>query len=199
MVVSLCSLCTCIKFLLLYLQVFCVLLFGNAGIRAKDAIQRGTSVDLLGLVAARLKQDAVSCSKENLWILQELQGKVTDDDSDDELQRKNCSVCGKGKGSKVMVTCDGCNRWFHGDCIGVTKHDILDRGWLCHCCLCRKQIDALYPDKKSQVNGNKLSKGSQQADMLGDTKNGVAVIQQIVLNYLHELAGSDSTANYARR
>lgn len=178
----------------LHLQVFCILLFGNAGVRAKDANLRGTAIDLLGQVAARLKQDSVACSKETLWVLQELEGNVSDDSDDDMLHRK-CTVCGKGKGSKVMVTCNGCDRWFHGDCIGATKHDMLDRGWLCHCCLCRKQLDSLRSDNKLHVNGTKSAKGNTQAG----NKDGVAVIQQTLLNYLLELAENDSTAAYARR
>ena len=184
-------------------QVFCVLLFGNAGIRAKDAVLRGTSVDLLGQVAARLKEDAVACNKDKLWILQELHDKDihtnSDDDDDHDASARSCSVCGKGKSSKLMVSCNGCNRWFHGDCIGVTKHDKVDRGWLCHCCLCRKQIELLYPDNKDQTNGIRSSIESKSAEKAGMTKEGVLVVQQTLLNYLQELAISDDTAVYARR
>jgi cohesin loading factor subunit SCC2 len=77
------------------------------------------------------------------------------------------------------VSCNSCNRWFHGDCIGVTKHDLFDRGWLCHCCLCRQQLASLRPDINS-------------ADRL-------AIIHQTLLNYLQEMAVNDSTAIYARR
>lgn len=184
----------------LLLQVFCVLLFGNAGIRAKDAVLRGMSVDLLGQVAARLKEDAVVCSKDKLWILQELQNKDIDANSDDEdLLAQNCSVCGEGKCSKLMLSCNGCNRWFHGDCIGITKHDKVDRGWLCHCCLCRNQIEFLYPDNKDQTNGSKSFSESKSTEKVGMMKKGILVVQQILLNYLQDLAVSDGTAAYARR
>jgi len=181
-------------------QVFCVLLFGNAGIRAKDAVLRGTSVDLLGQVAARLKEDAVTCSKDKLWILQELQSKDVDSNSDDEDSlARNCSVCCEGKTSKLMLSCNECNRWFHGDCIGMTKHDKVDRGWLCHCCLCRNQIGFLYPDNKDQTNGTKSFSEPKSAEKVGMMKKGIVVVQQILLNYLQELAISDGTAAYARR
>lgn len=195
-----------VQFLSCVVQVFCVLLFGNAGIRAKDAVLRGTSVDLLGQVAARLKEDAVACSKDKLWILQELQDKDLhaksdddDDDDDHDASARSCSVCGRGKSSKLMVSCNGCNRWFHGDCIGVTKHDKVDRGWLCHCCLCRRQIELLYPDNKDQTNGIRSSTEPKSAEKVGMMKEGVLVVQQTLLNYLQELAVSDDTAAYARR
>lgn len=98
-----------------------------------------------------------------------------------------------------MVSCNGCNRWFHGDCIGVTKHDKVDRGWLCHCCLCKNQIDLLYSNDKCQSNGSKPSKEVSLAEKVGTTKEGILVVQQILLNYLQELTVTDSTAIYARR
>eukprot|EP01018_Ginkgo_biloba_P038781 Gb_09100 [translate_table: standard] len=33
------------------------------------------------------------------------------------LQKEKCVVCLEGKGVKFMVPCDGCKRYFHGDCI----------------------------------------------------------------------------------
>jgi cohesin loading factor subunit SCC2 len=180
------------------LQIFCVLLFGNTGLKAKDAVVRGTSIDLLGMVAAHLKQDAVACSREKFWILQELEGK-RDDDEDDENVKKNCTVCGKGNRSKVMVSCNSCNRWFHGDCIGVTKHDLFDRGWLCHCCLCRQQLASLRPDIKVQATGVKPSHGTKLTQNAENSADRLAIIHQTLLNYLQEMAVNDSTAIYARR
>jgi cohesin loading factor subunit SCC2 len=173
-------------------------LFGNTGLKAKDAVVRGTSIDLLGMVAAHLKQDAVACSKEKFWILQELEGK-RDDDEDDENAKKNCTVCGKGNRSKVMVSCNSCNRWFHGDCIGVTKHDLFDRGWLCHCCLCRQQLASLRPDIKVQATGVKESHGTKLTQNAENSADRLAIIHQTLLNYLQEMAVNDSTAIYARR
>lgn len=173
-------------------QVFCVLLFGNAGVRAKDTVLRGLSVDLLGQVAARLKEDAVIVSKDKLWILQELQSDDSHASSDDEDSvSRNCSVCSEGKSSQLMLSCNGCNRLFHGNCIGITKHDKVDRGWLCHCCLCKNQIEVFYPDNKDP----KFKSGEKVPVM----KKGNLVVQQILLNYLQELAVSDGTAAYARR
>jgi len=151
-------------------------------------------------VAAHLKEDAVICSKDNLWILQELQSKDNDANSDDEASlARNCAVCSEGKISSLVLSCNGCNRWFHGDCIGISKHDKVDRGWLCHCCVCRNQIGFLYPDNKDQTNGTKSISECKFAEKVGMMKGGILVVQQILLNYLQELAVSDGTAASARR
>jgi cohesin loading factor subunit SCC2 len=54
------------------LEVLCVLLLQNAGLKSKDTNARCFAIDLLGGIASRLKRDSVACSDEKLWILQEL-------------------------------------------------------------------------------------------------------------------------------
>ncbi|CAL8155977.1 unnamed protein product [Prunus armeniaca] len=54
------------------LQVLCVLLLQNAGLKSKDIGARTRAIDLLGTIAARLKRDSALGSKDKFWILQEL-------------------------------------------------------------------------------------------------------------------------------
>ncbi|CAB4309700.1 unnamed protein product [Prunus armeniaca] len=54
------------------LQVTCVLLLQNAGLKSKDIGARTRAIDLLGTIAARLKRDSALGSKDKFWMLQEL-------------------------------------------------------------------------------------------------------------------------------
>lgn len=175
----------------------CVSLFGNAGLKSKDAVVRGMAIDLLGQIAARLKHDAVVCSNDKLWILQELH----DDKSEGfGLQKEKCAICLEGKGVKFMICCDGCKRSFHGDCIGATEQDILGRGSLCHCCLCRKQLSFLGANLKMHIENresNSKSNAKQTAEV--SPRAGVDVIQQILINYLQEVGSVNDTCSFARR
>ncbi|RZS10966.1 hypothetical protein BHM03_00042247 [Ensete ventricosum] len=71
------------------MQVLCVLLLQNAGLKSKDISARCMAVDLLGMIAARLKRDAVTCSRDRFWILQEL---VDANDDASVGTKEACSV-----------------------------------------------------------------------------------------------------------
>lgn len=186
------------------LQVLCVLLFGSAGLKSKDATVRATAIELLGHIAARLKQDAIACSKDTLWVFQEIQSSQVASGTIKET-KETCIVCGGGKGSKLLVPCDSCHRQFHGDCVGVTGHEFISRGWLCHSCLCKRQLNSLETFLKEKAADGKLrykNKGviqSRSPDDISVPKTGDAILQQMLLNYLDEAAVSDSTVVYARR
>ncbi|XP_057824377.2 sister chromatid cohesion protein SCC2 isoform X1 [Cryptomeria japonica] len=182
----------------LLLQVLCLLLFGSVGLKCKDAVVRGMAIDLLGQIAARLKHDAVACSNEKFWILQEL---VEDKSEVSGMQKQKCAICLEGKAAKFMIHCDGCKRSFHGECIGVTGLDMLGRGWLCHCCLCRKQLSMLSSNSKGAVKnkeGNPKNSTRQTAEVSPQI-SGFDVLQQILLNYLQEAGSTDDTSTFARR
>ncbi|CAB4279253.1 unnamed protein product [Prunus armeniaca] len=99
------------------LQVLCVLLLQNAGLKSKDIGARTRAIDLLGTIAARLKRDSALGSKDKFWILQEL----VSVDGDDQTDPKNeCSVCLDGRLEKNFFVCQGCQKMFHADCMGVT-------------------------------------------------------------------------------
>ncbi|MCO5609933.1 hypothetical protein L7F22_064168 [Adiantum nelumboides] len=183
------------------LQVLCVLLFGSAGLKSKDASVRATAIELLGHIAARLKQDAIACNKETLWVLEEVQNPQVEFGTGKET----CVVCGGGKGSKLIVPCDSCHRQFHGDCVGITGNDFLSRGWLCHSCICRRQLTSLEVFLKQKATDGKLRrkvKGvteSTSSDSIMVPKSGDVILQQMLLNYLEEVSASDNLTMYARR
>lgn len=178
----------------LLLQVLCVLLFGDSGLKSKDMVVRGIAIDLLGQIAARLKHDSVACSNDKHWILQELNEEEAEFSAP---QKEMCVVCLGGRGSKFMVVCDGCQQWFHGDCVGVSGHDLVCRGWVCCYCLCRRQLISL--DSHLRIQGQKDREGSLSIKSNGPSTpiTGVHVIQQILLNYLQGVGSTDNSAAYA--
>lgn len=179
------------------LEVLCVLLLQNAGLKSKDISARSMAIDLLGTIAARLKHDAVLCSRDRFWILQELVG----GDSVDQTYPKDvCSVCMDGRVERALFVCQGCHRFFHADCMGVREHEVPSRGWYCQFCLCKKQLLVLQSYCKSQCKDDEKrnrawsDKNSEASDPI--TK--VEIVQQMLLNYLHDAGSSDDVHLFVR-
>ncbi|KAI3713140.1 hypothetical protein L1987_71712 [Smallanthus sonchifolius] len=177
------------------LEVLCVLLLQNAGLKSKDTTARTTAIDILGTVAARLKREAVLCKKEKFWIVQELLG---GDDIGNSHPDDACSVCLDSKIEKPLVQCEGCERLFHVDCLGIREHEVSGSNWLCQICLCRKQLLLLHSYCKAQGRdeGNHTHKKSKSTKTADITK--LEIVQQMLLNYLQD-SGSVEDVNIFTR
>lgn len=174
------------------MQVLCVLLLQNAGLKSKDIAARCMAIDLLGTIAARLKRDAVICSRDKFWILQEF----VDGKSDDLNNAKDtCSICLKGRG--INIVCHVCQRCFHADCMGLAGQEVLLRDWSCHLCACKKQLKVLqsYCNLQHNDNDRKVTCTSDNSDSAAST-NQLEVVQQILLNYLNETVPQNQSNLY---
>ncbi|KAF8408186.1 hypothetical protein HHK36_007328 [Tetracentron sinense] len=174
------------------LEVLCVLLLQNAGLKSKDISARSMAIDLLGIIAARLKRDAVLCSRDKFWILQELVGEERDDHS---YPKDVCSVCFDGRGGKMLLICNDCERLFHTDCMGVREHKVATRGWCCQFCLCKKQLIVLQSYCKSLCKDDERK---NQPLLVSDSITKLEVVQQMLLNYLQEAGSTDDAHLFAR-
>lgn len=177
------------------LQVLCVVLLQNAGLKSKDISARCMAVDILGAIAARLKRDSAICRRERLWILQEL--------AEGEAEACNrvkdsCCVCFSGKG--VSIDCQVCHRWFHEDCLGVSGQEKLVREWSCHVCLCKKQLSVLQSYCKLQSKESIKSARGAAKNSSKETEliTKFEILQQILLDYLEE-TGQQDDANMLTR
>ena len=181
-----------------FLQVLCVLLLQNAGLKSKDISARCMAVDLLGTIAARLKHDAVVCHKDNFWIVQDLFGQGKD--SMDDESNDDCHVCLEGRGGKTIVICHSCQRCFHIDCLGFTGRELLLRDWSCHICLCKKQLTVLQSylmsNSKNDAFGNTGLNDSSYQSLHQISSSEIA--QQVLLNYLQENASTDDIHLFTR-
>ncbi|PKA59771.1 hypothetical protein AXF42_Ash011895 [Apostasia shenzhenica] len=177
------------------LQVLCIVLLQNAGLKSKDISARCMAVDVLGAIAARLKRDSATCRRERLWILQELADGETD--ASNKVKRF-CSVCSNGK--SLDIVCQVCHRWFHVDCLGISVQDKLVQGWLCHFCLCEKQLCILqsYCKSESKDNNKVSSDAPVNASKASDVIPKSEVVQQILLNYLQETIQQDDSNLFTR-
>lgn len=180
-----------------YMQVLCVLLLQNAGPKSKDVSARSMAIDLLGTIAARLKQEAVLCGRERFWMLQEL---VREDSSDQSYPKDLCCVCLDGRVEKRMFMCQGCQRLFHADCLGVREHEVPNRGWNCQLCLCRNQLLVLQSYCKSHCKGdiNKSHSRSESNPETSDTITKLEIVQQMLLNYLQDAVSADEMNLFVR-
>ncbi|XP_062106529.1 sister chromatid cohesion protein SCC2 isoform X2 [Humulus lupulus] len=179
------------------LEVLCVLLLQNAGPKSKDITARSMAIDILGTIAARLKRDAVFCSKENFWILQEMGSK---DETEENYPKDACSICLEGKVERLFLMCQDCQRMFHADCMGVKEHDISNRGWHCQICLCRKQLLVLQSYCKSQCkdDGKKDKSRTEKKSESSFSITEPEIIQQLLLNYLQEASSADDVHLFVR-
>eukprot|EP00257_Ricinus_communis_P019908 XP_015579021.1 sister chromatid cohesion protein SCC2 [Ricinus communis] len=179
------------------LEVLCVLLLQNAGLKSKDVSARSMAIDLLGTIAARLKQDAVVCSRNKFWVLQEL---TSGDNADQSYPNDACCVCLDGKVEKTLFMCQGCHRLFHADCMGVRENEAPNRSWHCQICVCEKQLLVLQSYCNSQLkdegkkNNNRLEKKYKACDPI--TK--VEIVQQLLLNYLQDSVSADDVHLFVR-
>ncbi|MFS8031868.1 putative chromatin regulator PHD family [Helianthus anomalus] len=177
------------------LEVLCVLLLQNAGLKSKDIAARSVAIDILGTVAARLKREAVLCKKEKFWIVQELlNGDAIDNNHSDDA----CSACLDSKIEKPLVQCEACERLFHIDCLGIRDHDVSGSNWSCQLCLCRKQLLSLhsYCKAQGQDEGNHTRKKSKSTDTPDITK--LEIVQQMLLNYLLDSGSSEDLHIFTR-
>ncbi|XP_074560939.1 sister chromatid cohesion protein SCC2 isoform X1 [Curcuma longa] len=177
------------------LEVLCVLLLENAGLKCKDISARCMAVDFLGAIAAKLKRDAVTSSGDRFWILQQLV-----DRNESVFNGKNdaCSVCLKGRGANII--CHICKRCFHSDCLGIAGQEMLLRDWACHICLCKKQLIALHSYCKMQNKDHaKQNTGLASTTSVDtDSVTGSEVIQQILLNYMQQNGSEDDVNLFTR-
>ncbi|XP_060189126.1 sister chromatid cohesion protein SCC2 isoform X1 [Lycium barbarum] len=179
------------------LEVLCVLLLQNAGLKSKDVSVRSMAIDLLGTIAARLKQDAVRCREEKFWIVKELR---SEDMIDRNLPKDACSVCLDTRIDKSLVRCHGCQRLFHVNCTGIRGHDIPNRGFHCQMCFSKKQLLALKSLSESQSKDsgqNKRSK-SGKTSQITEAVTNLEIVQQLLLNYLHDAATVDGLHLFTR-
>ncbi|TXG57919.1 hypothetical protein EZV62_015748 [Acer yangbiense] len=179
------------------LEVLCVLLLQNAGLKSKDISARSMAIDLLGTIAARLKQEAVFCGRDKFWILQEL----VSGDSDERCYPKDaCSVCLDGRIEKKLCMCQGCQRLFHADCMGVREHEVSNRGWYCQFCLCRNQLLVLqsYCTSQCKDDGKKSHTRKESASKASDPITKLEIVQQILLNYLQDAVSADDVHLFVR-
>ncbi|XWS40976.1 hypothetical protein CRYUN_Cryun17cG0041500 [Craigia yunnanensis] len=178
------------------LEVLCVLLLQNAGLKSKDISARAMAIDLLGTIAARLKHDALLRRKDKFWISEEL---LSGDNVDRSYPKGACSICLDGKVEKVLYRCQGCQRFFHADCIGVREQEVPNRSWYCQFCVCKKQLLALRSYCESQYKGDENKKhGRSKRSESSDPITKVEIVQQMLLNYLQDAASTDDVHLFVR-
>lgn len=179
------------------MQVLCVLLLQNAGLKSKDIAARTMAIDLLGTIAARLKRDSVLCKRDNFWVIQEL---VNGDCVDHTYPKGACSICLDGRVEKLFFICQSCQRLFHADCMGVREQEVPNRSWQCQICICRKQLLVLQSYCKSQCkdDGKKNHNWSEKNPEASDPITKLEIVQQLLLNYLQDVGSSDDVHLFVR-
>ena len=70
-----------------------------------------------------------------------------------EPQTSRYCVCRSGdEGEKQMIACDGCNEWFHLECINLTKETAGKIShFICSACVRRRQLSFSYKDSLDSI------------------------------------------------
>ncbi|KAF7851562.1 hypothetical protein BT93_L3652 [Corymbia citriodora subsp. variegata] len=176
------------------LEVFCVLLLQNAGLKSKDIAARSMAIDLLGTIAARLKHDAVIYRQDKFLLLREL---VDGDNVKQSYPKDVCSVCGDGRVERSLFTCQSCRRLFHAECMGAREHEVPDHSWSCQFCICRKQLVVLQSFCKSHCKDTKRNRVDKDPESFGSITN-IEVVQQLLLNFLQDSSSADDVHVFVR-
>lgn len=172
------------------LQVLCVILLHNAGLKSKDVSARSMAIELLGTIAARLKHDAVLCSENKFWMLLESDSET----KVDEVGTKECAAC-LGKWAGNLLVCQLCQRRFHADCLGLKERDIPSRNWHCPFCVCKRQLLVLQSYCKMEPK----SSGKLESEEDIENPNIITkteIVQQMLLNYLQDAGSADDAHTF---
>ncbi|KAJ0232572.1 Sister chromatid cohesion protein SCC2 [Hirschfeldia incana] len=171
----------------LILEVLCVILLHNAGLKSKDVSARSMAIDLLGIIATRLKHDAVLCNEDRFWTLLESdsEGRV------DQVGTKDCALC-LGKRSGNLLVCQICPRRFHAGCLGLKELDISSRNWHCPLCICKRQLLVLQSYCKTDTKSTGKVESEEDPNMITQTE----VVQQLLLNYLQDAGSADDAHTF---
>ncbi|GAA0182989.1 chromatin/chromatin-binding, or -regulatory protein [Lithospermum erythrorhizon] len=169
------------------LEVLCVLLLQNYGLKSKDIALRSMAIDLLGSIAARLKQDAVLCKKQQFWLVKELLsgGNVEDSQTSDA-----CSICLDTRSDKSLFVCQLCQKIYHADCLGVREHEVSVRNFCCPICLCKKHLLLLNSNCESHDKERKSSRNNGIGDL--------EILQQMLLYYLEDAGSAEDLHIFTR-
>ncbi|CAH9092561.1 unnamed protein product [Cuscuta epithymum] len=180
----------------LLLEVLVVLLLHNIGLKSKDVSIRSIGIDLVGTIAARMKQDAVFVQKETFWIVK---GLISGDINDHSFPQGACSVCLDTRNEKYLAVCHGCERVFHADCIGGGRHELPHRNFHCQMCASNNQLLALKLHCESQ--GMDSSKSKHEREKPSQANNSITIleiIQQLLLTYLEDVESGDDSHLFTR-
>lgn len=169
------------------MQVLCVILLHNGGLKSKDVSARSMAIDLLGTIAARLKQDTVLCSGDRFWALLESDTETKLDQS----VTKDCALC-LGKRAGNLLGCQICQRRFHADCLGLKELDIPSRNWHCPFCISKRQLLVLQSYCKTDTKGTGNLESEEDPNVITQTE----VVQQMLLNYLQDAGSADDVHTF---
>ena len=140
-----------------------------------------TGFDVLGKICASVAT-VLLCNRENpLSIARQIKENRKTRDNGTEV---NSCHCGRTHTSNaLMVCCDNCQGWSHGECVGVTK-DILGSHWLCDDCKLKQMVIAAT--ENFTLRGSRKTKGGAKEIDCAEVPEAmeIHVFRQLLLSYL---------------
>ncbi|CAH2054807.1 unnamed protein product, partial [Iphiclides podalirius] len=74
-----------------------------------------------------------------------------------------CPACGRQDNGSPMIGCDGCDGWYHWECVGITEEPGATEDWFCKSCLAKRAAMVLAGVTAGKKRGRK-PKGEKVRD-----------------------------------
>ncbi|CAK1593705.1 unnamed protein product [Parnassius mnemosyne] len=74
-----------------------------------------------------------------------------------------CPACGRQDNGSPMIGCDGCDGWYHWECVGITEEPGATEDWFCKSCLAKRAAMVLAGVTSGKKRGRK-PKGEKVRD-----------------------------------
>ncbi|XP_068619651.1 transcription initiation factor TFIID subunit 3 [Battus philenor] len=66
-----------------------------------------------------------------------------------------CPACGRQDNGSPMIGCDGCDGWYHWECVGITEEPGATEDWFCKSCLAKRAAMLLAGVTSGKKRGRK--------------------------------------------
>jgi cohesin loading factor subunit SCC2 len=105
---------------------------------AKLSQLKEIAILVLGNIIGEVKRESLA-NEASAALFSSYKGSSVRAESIDDPDAK-CPVCDRPWEQQFMICCDGCQRWFHGDCVDLAESDAPD-SWKCDGCLVVEQVE----------------------------------------------------------
>ncbi|XP_062713145.1 uncharacterized protein LOC134284014 [Aedes albopictus] len=80
-----------------------------------------------------------------------------------DLTATQCTICGLSTSDEVMVSCDGCSKWFHTCCVDIDE-DNLKKKWYCQSKACQEKAQEYRQKQKDTKKQARTRKHGNESD-----------------------------------
>lgn len=155
-----------------------------------EATYLTTAFDVLGKITASAAGILAAHKDKPLKI-----SKSSRDNKPVDSTEVDCH-CGKTNTHLLLVNCDDCKGWYHGECVGISRENV-PHVWVCDDCRLREMVvEEMRAFAEQSLRNQPEGFSGSDADCISDTH----ILRQLLLNHMtEESSASDSPAKQFAR